>query len=59
MMKLAQVKPRGKRLKGLNEFETPEFVGRMARVEQRRKIAWYAMLAGAVAVGAAIGLALF
>ena len=47
---------RGRRLKGLDEFEAPPFVGRMARVERRRRWAWYAILAGAVAVGAAIGL---
>ena len=45
-----------KRLKGLEEFEKPEFVGRMARVERRRKLQWYAMLAAAMALGAAIGL---
>jgi hypothetical protein len=45
-----------KRLKGLDEFDPPEFVGRMARVERRRKLGWYAMLAGAVALGVAIGL---
>jgi hypothetical protein len=45
-----------KRLKGLDEFETPEFVGRMARVEKSRKLTWYAMLAGAVVIGTAIGL---
>jgi len=44
------------RLKGLDEFKTPAFVGRMVRVGRRRRSAWYAMLAGAVAVGAAIGL---
>ena len=47
------------RLKGLDEFEPPEFVGRMGRVERRRKLVWYAMLAGAVVLGAAIGLLLF
>ncbi len=51
--------PAGRRLKGLDEFESPQFVGRMARVERRRKLAWYAMLAGAVALGGAIGLAIF
>lgn len=51
--------PRGKRLKGLNEFVEPEFVGRMSRVDRRRKLAWFATLAGAVALGAAIGLGLF
>jgi len=54
-----RVTPRGKRLKGLDEFEKPEFVGRMERVERRRKLTWYAMLAGAVALGAGIGLTLF
>ena len=42
------------RLKGLDEFETPAFVGRMARVG-RRRLEWYAMLAVAIALGAAIG----
>jgi len=53
-----QATPRGRRLKGLDEFEKPEFVGRMARVTQRRRIAWLAMLAAAVVVGAALGLIL-
>lgn len=55
----AEVVPMKQRLKGLDEFETPAFVGRMARVERRRKLAWYAMLAGAVALGAGIGLVVF
>lgn len=46
------------RLKGLDEFEPPEFVGRMARVERRQKLAWYLMLAAAVTVDAAVGLVL-
>ena len=46
----------GKRLKGLDEFDKPEFVGRMARVERRRKLQWWALMAAAVALGAAIGL---
>lgn len=50
------VDPLQRRLKGLDEFGTPEFVGRMARVERRRKLTWWAMLAGAVAMGALIGL---
>ncbi len=45
-------------LKGLDEFEQPKFVGRMMRIERRRKQMWYAMLAGAISVGAAIGLVL-
>lgn len=59
MKSLIQIWPRGRRLKGLEEFETPEFVGRMARVERRRRIAWAAMLIGAVAIGAGLGLAIF
>ena len=47
--------PRGKRLKGLDEFEKPEFVGRMARVGRRKKLEWWAMLAAAFAVGGVIG----
>jgi len=53
------VRNRGRRLKGLDEFEPPEFVGRMARVEKRRKLQWWGMLAGAVVVGLALGLTLF
>lgn len=59
MRNLIRVRPRGRRLKGLDEFEMPEFVGRMARVERRRLIAWRAMLACAVAVGAGLGLVVF
>ena len=43
------------RLKGLEEFEKPEIVGRMARVARQRKLEWWAMLAAAFAVGGAIG----
>jgi len=46
---------RGKRLKGLEEFEKPEFVGRMARVERREKLEWWAMMAAALALGGGIG----
>jgi len=53
------VRNRGRRLKGLDELETPEFVGRMARVERRRKLNWYATLTATVALGSAIGLLLF
>ena len=49
----------GKRLKGLDEFEKPEFVGRMARVQRRRELGWYAMVGMAIAAGTAIGLLLF
>lgn len=48
-----------RRLKGLDEFEKPEFVGRMTRRERRRKLAWWAMMAGGVAAGVGLGLALF
>jgi hypothetical protein len=50
---------RGRRLKGLEEFDKPKFVGRMARIERRRKITWYAMLSAAVVIGVCIGMALF
>ena len=43
--------PRGKRLKGLDEFGPPEFVGRMGRIERNRKRAWHTMLAGAAVFG--------
>jgi hypothetical protein len=55
---VAEIEPLQRRLKGLEEFEAPEFVGRMTRAERRRKIAWFAMLTGAVALGATIGLVL-
>ena len=43
------------RLKGLDEFEKPEFVGRMARIARRKKLEWWAMMAAAFALGCAIG----
>lgn len=43
------------RLKGLEEFEKPEFVGRVARVARQNKLEWWAMMAAAFAVGGAIG----
>jgi hypothetical protein len=46
-------------LKGLEEFEKPEFVGRMERVERRRKLGWWALMAAGVAAGAGLGLLLF
>jgi hypothetical protein len=55
---LIEVTPRGRRLKGLDEFEKPGFVGRMARVERRRKLVWFGMLAVTVATGLMIGLML-
>lgn len=58
MTRLAEMKPRGKRLKGLDEFEAPAFIGRMERAERRRKVVWYAMLTGAVLIGATIGFVL-
>jgi hypothetical protein len=59
MSEIIEVRTRGRRLKGLDEFQTPGFVGRMARTKRRRKLAWRAMLGGAVVLGAAIGLVLF
>jgi hypothetical protein len=46
---------RGKRLKGLDEFDKPEFVGRMVRLERRRKLEWWGLMLAGVAVGAGIG----
>jgi hypothetical protein len=43
------------RLKGLEEFEKPEFAGRMDRVARRKKLEWWAMMAAAFALGGAIG----
>jgi hypothetical protein len=59
MSNLIDFPPQERRLKGLDEFEVPEFVGRMARVHRRRIVTWYAMLGGAILLGAAIGLLLF
>ena len=56
---VTQIKPLQRRLMGLDEFDTPEFVGRMERVARRRKLAWWVMMAGGVIVGATIGLLLF
>jgi hypothetical protein len=57
-MLVTQIKPLQRRLKGLDEFKTPAFVGRMDRVVRRRKLVWWVMMAGGVTVGAAIGLLL-
>jgi hypothetical protein len=48
-------KVRGRRLKGLEEFVIPPFVGRMARVRRARQLSWLGVLAGAVGAGLAIG----
>jgi hypothetical protein len=48
-----------KRLKGLDEFTVPPFVGRMQRVRRRRKRAFHGALLIAVLVGVGLGLALF
>lgn len=49
---------RGRRLKGLDELEPPEFVGRMARIGRRREWAFRAALVVMVCVSAGIGLLL-
>ena len=54
-----ETEPLQRRLKGLEEFEAPDFVGRMARVQRRRKLTWYAMLASAILLGTGIGLVFF
>jgi hypothetical protein len=53
------VTPRGRRLKGLDEFETPEFVGRMARARRRRTWTWWIMVAAAALDGSRLGWLLF
>lgn len=60
--KMRRVKPvvptrvrRGKRLKGLDEFEKPAFVGRMARIAWRQKLEWWGLMAAGVGIGGAIG----
>ena len=47
---------KGRRLKGLDEYEPPTFVGRMDRVERRR--AWVFRIALVVAVGVGVGIGL-
>jgi len=56
---MAEIEPLQRRLKSLEEFETPEFVGRMDRVEKRRRFLWYTTVAMTVCIGAVIGLVLF
>jgi hypothetical protein len=56
---IVDVPQRGRRLKGLDEFEMPEFVGRMARLERRRRFLWSGMLSAAIVAGIAIGLLMF
>ena len=48
-----------KRLKGLDEFTKPAFVGRMERVRRRGKRVFGAALVICVFIGIGIGLALF
>ena len=50
---------KGRRLKGLDEFTRPPFVGRMARVERRRTVGWWMLIAGGFAGGVGLGLMLF
>lgn len=54
-VKLIRFTSRGKRLKGLDEFEKPELVGRMDRLQLQRDLAFAAAVFAAVLVGAAIG----
>ena len=48
-----------KRLRGLEEFTVPPFVGRMERVRRRRERAFHGALLIAVLVGVGLGLTLF
>jgi len=56
---MARIVQHRKRLKGLDEFETPEFVGRMERVRRLRAWLWRLMLAVAIVVGVLVGLLAF
>jgi len=58
VVKLRKITPRGRRLKGLEEFETPQFVGRMARVERQRFLVWRGAVVAVVVLGGTIGLLL-
>jgi hypothetical protein len=58
MGKIIRLWWKGRRLKGLDEFETPEFVGRMERIERRRTLAWGALIATGFAIGVGLGLVL-
>lgn len=44
------------RLKGLDEFVTPAFVGRMERVARRRRLFWRLALTAAALTGGLIGM---
>lgn len=46
---------KGKRLKGLDEFETPEFVGRMGRVQRRRRLLLGGQIFLMLVLGAMLG----
>ena len=59
MGELIEATGRGRRLKSLDEFEAPAFVGRMNRIKRRRKLVWFGTIAAAAALGGVIGLALF
>jgi hypothetical protein len=58
MGKIIRLWWKGRRLKGLDEFRAPEFVGRMERVERRRKLTLGAVIATGVAIGVGLGLIL-
>ena len=53
-----RVTPRVKRLKGLDEFEPPDFFGRMARMERQRELGWWMLIGGGFVTGVGLGLAL-
>lgn len=57
-MRVIQMRRRGRRLRGLDEFVRPSFVGRMDRVRRQRELVFTAMLISALLTGAAIGWAL-
>ncbi len=54
----AEIFPQRRRLKSLDEFEPPEFLGRMERVERKRGLGRWVLLIAGFGVGVAIGLRL-
>jgi len=56
---VAEITPHKRRLRSLNEFEVPQFVGRLERVRRLRAWLWRLMLVVAMAVGVLMGLLLF
>jgi len=46
------------RLKGLDEFEPPEFIGRMERIKVRQELSLWVLIAIGFSIGVGLGLIL-